>query len=251
MEAFRERHAGRLPSQLQGNMQAIQSWQLELSGVAASLEADRARKAMTERLYNDSLAELQMAATAPPPIAPTGDPTAATNLTARQQLEAARAARPPGDAADRRAPGRDPARRMIKDLEVRRRRSKLAQASPGSATPRATTPEETQRRERVSSLRAELDQLNRQIAYKERDQARLRGEIADYRGRLNSVPGLESEWTSLSRDYDTLQESYRGLLKKSEDSKVAANLESRRKANSSGSSIRPGPTAPGSDPRAS
>ena len=42
---------------------------------------------------------------------------------------------------------------------------------------------------------------------------------------INSVPGLESEWTSLSRDYDTLQESYRGLLKKSEESKVAANLE--------------------------
>ena len=39
------------------------------------------------------------------------------------------------------------------------------------------------------------------------------------------MPGLESEWISLSRDYDTLQESYRGLLQKSEESKVAANLE--------------------------
>ena len=90
VEAFRERHAGRLPSQVEGNMQAIQSWQLELSGVAASLEADRARKAMTERLYNDSVAEQQLAAAAPPPIAPSGDPAVATNLTARQQLEAAR-----------------------------------------------------------------------------------------------------------------------------------------------------------------
>jgi hypothetical protein len=67
--------------------------------------------------------------------------------------------------------------------------------------------------------------LNRQIAYKERDQARLQGQIADYQTRINAVPGLESEWTSLSRDYDTLQDSYKGLLQKSEESKVAANLE--------------------------
>jgi succinoglycan biosynthesis transport protein ExoP len=227
VEAFRERHAGRLPSQVEGNMQAIQSWQLELSGVSASLEADRAQKAMTERLYNDAVGELQLAASAPPPLVTSGDPGATANLTARQQLEAARQhlAR-----LELRLTAEHPdvirARRMITDLEVKAAdEAKLTQSSPNAPAPRATTPEETQRRERVSSLRAALDSLNRQIAYKERDQARLRGQIADYQGRINSVPGLESEWTSLSRDYDTLQESYRGLLKKSEDSKVAANLE--------------------------
>ena len=226
MEAFRQRHSGSLPSQLQGNMQAIQSWQLELQGVVSSLETDRARKAMTERLYNDAVAEQNLASTTAPVTPSTGDPLAATNLTARQQLEAARQqlAR-----LEQRLTAEHPdvirTRRLIQDLEVKAQdEAKRAAATPDGA-PRATTPEETQRRERLSGLRAELDALNRQIAFKERDQVRLRGQIADYQARINAVPGLESEWTSLSRDYDTLQDGYRGLLKKSEEAKVAANME--------------------------
>ena len=52
--------------------------------------------------------------------------------------------------------------------------------------------------------------------------------IAGYQARIEAVPGLESEWISLSRDYDTLQANYEQLLAKSEDSKVAANLERRQ-----------------------
>lgn len=226
MEAFRQRHSGSLPSQLQTNMQAIQSWQMELQSVVSSIETDRARKAMTERLYNDAVAEQNLASTTAPVTPSTGDPLAANNLTARQQLEAARQqlAR-----LEQRLTAEHPdvirTRRLIQDLEVKAQdEAKRAAATPDGA-PRATTPEETQRRERLSSLRAELDALNRQIAFKERDQVRLRGQIADYQARINAVPGLESEWTSLSRDYDTLQEGYRGLLAKSEEAKVAATLE--------------------------
>ena len=52
-------------------------------------------------------------------------------------------------------------------------------------------------------------------------------EIAAYQARLEAVPGVESEWIALTRDYDTLQESYRQLLAKSENSKMAASLEQR------------------------
>ena len=39
------------------------------------------------------------------------------------------------------------------------------------------------------------------------------------------MPGVESEWTRLDRDYATIQESYKNLLTKSQDAKIAANLE--------------------------
>jgi hypothetical protein len=39
------------------------------------------------------------------------------------------------------------------------------------------------------------------------------------------VPGHESELTSLMRDYETLQTSYKNLLGKQQDSKISANLE--------------------------
>ncbi len=48
-----------------------------------------------------------------------------------------------------------------------------------------------------------------------------------YQSRLESVPGIESEWLALTRDYETLQETYRQLLAKSENSKMAASLETR------------------------
>jgi capsular polysaccharide biosynthesis protein len=39
------------------------------------------------------------------------------------------------------------------------------------------------------------------------------------------VPGVESEYASISRDYATSQESYKNLLTRSQESRVASNLE--------------------------
>ena len=77
-------------------------------------------------------------------------------------------------------------------------------------------------------MRAEIESLDRQIAFREAEEKRLRGEIGAYQARLESVPGIESEWVALTRDYDTLAESYRQLLAKSENSKMAASLEQRQ-----------------------
>ena len=40
-------------------------------------------------------------------------------------------------------------------------------------------------------------------------------EIAEYQRRVEAVPGLESEWVALTRDYDTQQTAYKELLTKS------------------------------------
>ena len=42
------------------------------------------------------------------------------------------------------------------------------------------------------------------------------------------MPGVESEWLALSRDYDTLQASFKDLVTKSESARVAADLENRQ-----------------------
>ena len=52
--------------------------------------------------------------------------------------------------------------------------------------------------------------------------------LASYDVRLEAAPKLESELTELMRDYDTLQGQYRTLLQKSEESKIAVNLERRQ-----------------------
>jgi hypothetical protein len=77
-------------------------------------------------------------------------------------------------------------------------------------------------------MRAEIESLDRQIVFKESEERRLRGEIGAFQARLESVPGIESEYVALTRDYDTLADSYRELLSKSENSKMAASLEQRQ-----------------------
>jgi polysaccharide chain length determinant protein (PEP-CTERM system associated) len=228
LEAFRERHAGRLPSQMQTNLAAIQSMQVQLQGLTSSLESDRSRKVMSQRLYEDAVADQQAVALAPPaPVAGQATENTPAGTTVRQQLEVARQqlAR-----LELRLTAEHPDIRRTQSIiaELEKKVAAEGQPSAGQTTAVSTNPDEARRRERISQLRAELDGLTRTIAAKEQEERRLRGQIAEYQGRIESVPGLESEWISLSRDYDTLQETYRNLLQKSEESKVAANLERRQ-----------------------
>jgi polysaccharide chain length determinant protein (PEP-CTERM system associated) len=232
LEQFREAHAGRLPSQLDFNMQAIQSAQMQVQAVVESLARDRDRKLMLERLYNDALAEPVAVAAAPAP-ANTQTPEPAATGTARQQLELARTtlAR-----LELRLKPEHPdvlrTKRMIADLEARvEEEAKSASAATAGAAPTpapALTQAEQTRRERLTQMRAEIESLDRQIAFKESEEQRVRAKVAEYQQRVEAVPGTESEWMALSRDYETLQTAYRGLLSKSEESKVAADLERRQ-----------------------
>jgi uncharacterized protein involved in exopolysaccharide biosynthesis len=74
----------------------------------------------------------------------------------------------------------------------------------------------------------ERENLDRQIARKQQEEARIRTEIATYQARVEATPARESELIALTRDYETLQNIYTNLLSKREDSAVAANLEKRQ-----------------------
>jgi polysaccharide chain length determinant protein (PEP-CTERM system associated) len=227
LEHFRQQHAGQLPSNLDFNMQTIQSTQMQVQSLVESLARDRDRKMMLERLYNDAQSE-------PLPVAPAAtnsgapQPEITASGTPKQQLELAKAtlAR-----LELRLKPEHPdilrTRRLIADLEKKvdaepKDAPKVAAAAP------TDSPTEVARRERFQQMRAEMESLDRQIAFKDSEEARLRAKIADYQRRIEAVPGTESEWTALSRDYETLQNAYRQLLTKSEESKVAADLERRQ-----------------------
>lgn len=234
LKAFRERNSGRLPTQMQTNMQAIQTTQLALQAMVESAARDRDRKLMLDRLYTDAAADPSAAAAAPAPPAATVAGDAASKLpadaTPRQRLEAARNLL---SQMELRLSPKHPdvirARRLIADLERRAAAEELQRPlSPDAGGDRPASQEETRRRDRLREMRAEIESLDRQIAFKEGEEKRQRAEIAAYQARLESVPGIESEWVALTRDYDTLQATYRELLSKSENSKMAASLEQRQ-----------------------
>jgi polysaccharide chain length determinant protein (PEP-CTERM system associated) len=224
LQTFRERHSGKLPSQLQGNMQAIQSTQLQRQALMESLARDRDRRLMLERLYNDALAE--PAAVSQATSAAASNPNALAAMSPRQQLEIAKGNLSVLEVKLKEGhPDLRRARKQVADLE--KQVAALPETATASATPGAT-PEELQRRERISSMRAEIESLDRQVKFKESEERRLGNIIGDYQSRIEAVPGVESEYLSLTRDYDTIQAAFKDLLAKSESAKVAENLENRQ-----------------------
>jgi polysaccharide chain length determinant protein (PEP-CTERM system associated) len=236
LQVFRERNSGRLPTQMQTNMQAIQNSQLTLQALVESLARDRDRKLMLERLYNDAAADVSASpgGTFAPVAGATGAATSAASLppgaTTQQRLDAARNQLVQQEARlSPKHPDVIRLKHLISDLEKQVAAEELQRpVSPEAGLEVPATQEEARRRDKLREMRAEVESLDRQIAFKESEEKRLRGEIAGYQARLEAVPGIESEWIKLTRDYDTLQAKYKELLTKSENSKMAANLEQRQ-----------------------
>jgi len=228
LKEFRERNVGRLPTQIESNMQAIQNVQLQLVAQTEQIARDRDRKMMLERLYQNSQSEPTVA----PPPAPT--PTANTDATAtggspEQQLIAAQ------DALSRLEVRYTPdhpeitrAKRRIADLEKQVAADRAARAAGGTPTLVTMTEAEQARRKRLQEMQAEIESLERTIQFKEGEQQKLQATVRDYQARIEQTPGVESEFVAITRDYQTIQEQYKGLLEKSEQSRQAAELERRQ-----------------------
>ncbi|MGE0813755.1 MAG: GumC family protein [Vicinamibacterales bacterium] len=228
LEAFRIRNAGQLPTQVNSNFQAVQTLNMQAQGLSDSLDRDRDRRAVVERALTDLAAAVKV------------DPTDGTTVAQGD------AAPPPGSAAAELATAREALRvlktrltpehpdvvrgeRIVAEAERKARAEReaaaAAAAAGGPSRPAATmSPAERQAR----SYRDELDTLTKNITTKEEQLAKVQGQIAEYRGRIESVPSLESEQTELMRDYTTLQQTYQSLLAKRQEAQIASNVERRQ-----------------------
>jgi polysaccharide chain length determinant protein (PEP-CTERM system associated) len=231
LEEYRKAYSGQLPSQLQGNLQALQSASLQLQSLN---EADN--RAMERRLFLEN----QIADTRATPLPqPTGATAAAADapvtLSATQQLAIAQArltlllqrnTETHPDVVN--------LRRLIEDLKTRAAneaqadRSGLAENGAASSAAPPPTPAEIAQQKRIQGFEAEMASIDFQLNANRAEQEKLKQKIADYQAKVDAVPTRESELTELTRDYGTMQSAYANLLMKRQDSIIAANLERRR-----------------------
>jgi polysaccharide chain length determinant protein (PEP-CTERM system associated) len=229
LEQYRRKHAGELPSQVQSNLQVLQSAQLQVQAVVNSTAQDRDKQMVLQRLLADAIAE-------PAPV--TGTSAAqqqnnggvAATGTASQQLETARANL---RALELRLTPQHPdvvkLQGTIKELERKAEQEALQQPLNGEGpVARVVTPAEAARNTRISGMQADIESLSRQIAQKQAEEQRLRNVISDYQARLAAVPTRESELTELTRDHETLLNLYTSLLAKKENARMAVNMERRQ-----------------------
>lgn len=226
LEGFRQRHGKELPTQATANMQALTTAQTRMQSLVESIARDRDRKLTLDRLYREASAE--------PVVAPSvsGSPSSSApipvNASVQDQLAAARTSlatlRLRYQAGH---PDVVRTERLISELEIKAAAEQQVQtaAEQGPSRPPAQPAGDPVRRERLRQMQAEIESLDRQIAFKESEEQRVRLETEEYQRRLEAVPGLESEWIALTRDYDTQQLAYKDLLTKSAAAQLAANLE--------------------------
>ena len=220
LEEFRRQYAGQLPTQVQTNLQVMQSTQAELQAVNDSINHDRDRQMTLDKLMSDlvTISSQNQANQAP---AKSDVPlTAAQQLAqARESLQALLTRLKPEHPDVMRA------QRVVKELEQKAAAEELNAPVGVTGTPVRLSAGE---QKRLSDMQAERDSLDRHIATSRAEEARLQGVLASYRDRVEAAPAREAQLTGLMRDYDTLEQSYKGLLAKSQESDIAADLERRQ-----------------------
>jgi len=222
LEGYRRSHAGQLPSQLQGNLQAIQNANVQLQSLNESTNRALERRLLLERQIADAQV-IPLSAPAPSPATP----EAAVAVGAAMQLDAARARL--AALLQRYTPDHPEVvsvQRTIVDLVAKLESETPLSASQAAETP--PTPSETAQRKRILDLQAEMAVIDHQLTANREEDARLKQTITSYQAKVDVVPTRESELVELTRDYSTLQTAYANLLMKREDSVIAANLERRQ-----------------------
>jgi uncharacterized protein involved in exopolysaccharide biosynthesis len=118
------------------------------------------------------------------------------------------------------------AKRIIQDLEAKLRLEASARPAAAEGAPaKPLTAAELLRQNRLKDLRADLQNVDRQIEQKQASELKLRNVISAYQAKVDAAPTRQAELIELTRDYSTLKDMYTGLLAKREDSKIAANVE--------------------------
>jgi polysaccharide chain length determinant protein (PEP-CTERM system associated) len=221
LQEYQRTFNGELPSQLAANMQGLHNTTIALQQLGESLNRDRERRIQFERTVADVLE-------APEPATPPGEaprPDIARTLedelhTAQQSLIAVETKLKPDHPDVKRL------RRTVQDLRERVEAARLE----GTLASRPTTAVvmDYAKRKRLLDAKAELDNLDREIKAKLAEEQRLHSVQGMYQARIEATPVREAELASLTRDYETLQAQYRGLLQKKEESEISANLEKRQ-----------------------
>ena len=219
LEAYRRAHAGQLPTQMQGNLAALNSLNMQLQSLS-----DRTNQTIQRRMF----AERELANLEAVPLPSSPSPAAgSTTVSTAELLEAARAER------ERLLQRLTPQHPAVADIErtIVELSERLANEAPlsarTSAPQRSITLAEAERQRKRLDIQAQLDVLDEALKQDRAEQADIKRQIASYQGRVDVVPTREQELQDLMREYETLSKHYADLLLKKENASLGASVERR------------------------
>ena len=214
---FKEKYIGLLPEQMENNSRILTQLQQHLDSVNKSLQAAEDRKILLQA-QSTRLRALQPGSSA------SGReedlPTTVEGL--RQELQRLQA----------RYSDQHPdvlrVKRLIEKAE------KGEEIKGGQTNGRASTDAKASSAERLVSaerddVSAQMKLMDKELASLRDDREKTRGQIDEYRRRIESGPKIEQMFLDLRRDYQQASDNYQSLLQKKLQAEMAENLERTQK----------------------
>jgi len=226
--AFKEKHLGELPSQLESNMQILGGLQAQLQSAQQNMDAARQQK-----LYLESLVQQYQAAEA---SFKSADGTGAPPQTLESQLlqmhlklqdleSRYTADHPDVVALKQEIAQAEHAKKQADDELAAKLNDPKAQAVSSTA---ALSGSEHGSPTPIMQVQSQLKANQLEISNIQQHEQDLEKQIAAYEGRLNLTPQTEQELTAVSRGYEESKTNYNSLLQKQMQSQLATSLEQRQ-----------------------
>jgi len=232
MTEFRVRNAGRLPEQLQANLQTLRSLETQLAGVNDAISRIGQEKLLFEnqlRIYRDQQAAVGR-----------GDDTVSARMKDERVVQTEREILNMEaiiSGLRERYKGTHPdVRQAEAQLEVLKRRRealvKEADQKPPEVAPRKPSVEDMRGSQEllaaISRVQAQIRAKDLELEERTRIQKGINEAINAYNARIQSSPLMERDYAELSRDYGMAKTRYEELNAKKSLSETATALENRQ-----------------------
>jgi polysaccharide chain length determinant protein (PEP-CTERM system associated) len=246
ISAFKLRHMGELPGQLETNLRTLDRLQKELADVNEALQKSTDRKLAIQKALNSYQAmqgpleqELreQVGAVRPVPVAgrPNGgtDPGVARLRELERQLEALSAVFK--DSYPDVVQTKQEIARLKAFLASKEKEEKTAEAGHADALQDAKDARKPKPASRqtvdpfVQELTAQRYEAELTIASLVERKKQLMAQVREYETRVEKAPVVEQEMSALLRDYQNMEKNYQSLHEKKLSAQIAEEMEKRRK----------------------
>lgn len=203
VSAFKERHSGQLPEQLQANLATLEQLNIQLRLNSENQISAQTRRAALVKQLNEVEG-----------MAPAVAPDTAGNrlLQLKQQLATLQAR------YSDRYPDVVRVKSEIQAIEAQMRR---ADGSVGGGLADSNP--------LAFELRRSIDAVDVELTRLRAEQENLRRTLGTYQQRVEMAPRREQEAQSLTRDYESTKELYKSLVNRERESRLAQDMEQRRK----------------------
>lgn len=212
---FKRKYLGALPDDTQSNLNVLTSLGTQLDSVMGALNRTQQDKVYTESLLQQQLQAWQKpSADAPPP------------QTLDQQLATLE-----GQLTDlqiKDTPEHPDVVRMKAIIAELKEKVAQAHANPKGSSLSKGEAADTHEPILIQQLRSQLQAEDEAIQAQAKEQERINNQIKVYEGRIQMSPAVEQEYKQISRDHETALQFYDSLLKKQNESEMAADLQRRQ-----------------------